>query len=174
MARDADDLRATCAYGLLMAMGRRLGLSVAYHAFGHAAEMEDQSEILRAAAWQALGRTIVVALASPSGAARETDLLLDLDDQPTDCGTAEILKSRSLFAAAPEVRRRTRHIAENLGILIDAGRKGGSISAASVHGVAQSLNREISALMSDLDNHLAPSIAPAAADKNQCPNARRS
>ena len=149
-----------------MAIGRRLGLSAAYRAFGHAAEMEDQSEILRAAAWQALGRTIVVALASPSGAAGETDLLLDLDDQPTDCGIAEILTSRSSFAGAPKMQRHARHIAENLELLIDAGRKGGSISAASVYGVAQSLSWEISALMSDLHSHLAPSTAPVAADKN--------
>lgn len=169
MARDPDDLGATHAQLLFMSVGRRLGLNAAYHAFGYAAELEDRSEILRAAAWQVVGRTIVVALSSPSNALDTNNLSLGLVD-PSMCHT---FGCADLFAAAPDVRLRTRRIADNLDILIDAGRKGGSISAASVSGIAQILRNEIGGLLNTLDSVFAPGVARSAEGEGPWLNAPR-
>jgi hypothetical protein len=145
---------------LFTSLGQHLGLSAAYHAFGHAAEFEDHSDFLRAAAWQVIGRTIVIALCLPQS--KMTDRFLDpqaakFGRRQREAGeVATAAGDRVFFAAAPELRQRTRRIGNNLEILLDAGRKGGSISSATVYDVARKLDIEICALLGQLDELLSP------------------
>ena len=160
-----EQLRATRAQHLFMAVGRNLGLSAAYHAFGRAAELEDRADLLLSAAWQVVGRTIVVALSLPQP--KSTDNLLGfecaksaLHDSDAERDIATIAGDRIFFAGAPDLRQRTRLIADHLGVLLDAGRKGGSISSATVFSVARNLGDELGALLGKMDQLLSANRAP--------------
>jgi hypothetical protein len=136
------------AQRLVLALGRSLGLNAAYQAFGQAAELEDRHEALRAAGWHVLGRAIIVALSSRANACAENQHRRALGENGAD---PTLLESKDIFADAPAVREQIRDVANNLSLLIDAGRKGGSISAAAVHDIAQRLDSEIAAMLRLLD-----------------------
>jgi hypothetical protein len=161
MPRDYDPLLAASTQLLFMWMGQRLGLNAAYHAFGRAAELEDRSELLQAAGWQVLGKTIVVALSSRSTMGDIRILFADTDDQHTRDASERITWPKDLFISVPDVGARARRIANNLGVLLDAGRKGGNISADSVYDIARTLELEITTLLHTLDK-FAPSVLAAA------------
>jgi hypothetical protein len=111
-----------------------------------------------------VGRTIVVAMSLP--VPKSTDDLLDRGranpvrhDLDAERDIATIAGDRLFFDGAPDLRKRTRLIADHLGVLLDAGRKGGSISSATVFSVARNLGDEIGALLCKMDQLLSPKRA---------------
>lgn len=162
---DVDEARVIEAQRLFLLTGQGLGLNAAYRAFERAAELEDCSEIVCSAAWQMVGRTIIIALSLPrdrriDAPAEVAGLAFELSPVEADRQVAAIVDERAIFAAAPDVRPRTRRIANNLGVLLDAGRRGGSISTATVYNVAKILGGEVNALLDELDRLLSPGKSP--------------
>src|SRR5687767_8710965 len=149
-----NDLRAHRARTLLIALGQNLGLSVAYCAFERAAELEDRLEIARAAAWHLVGRAIIVAWCLsqrsekcqlPAAALCEVDEIAASDLQ---------LLSESFYSFEPAARAHVRRLGNSLGLLLESGRKNGSISAGSVLKLAQSVQLELIALLRALHTEL--------------------
>lgn len=153
-----EELRAARAQLVYLALGQELGLGAAYRAFRLAAEFEDRAEILRSAAWQVVGRTIIVALSLPQLESATYIENLDAMLFRTDRGDAGAF-DHSLFAAAPQLKPHARRIASNLDILLGAGRAGGSIASTTISIIAHNLSDELGALLSKVDQLLSPGAA---------------
>ena len=153
-----DNLSVSQAQSLFLSIGQRLGLNAAYLAFSRAAELEDLNQILRAAAWEVVARTIIIALSSAhtsSGNKRaEFGGIRWGDTQQGEQGAHDI----GLVALGPEVAHRSARICDNLSVLLDAGRKGGSISSSSIYSVARSLIVEFSGIFTEFDAFLRPDL----------------
>lgn len=164
MISNDDDFCATRAHYLLLALAQQLGLGAAYRSFRHAAECEDRADTLRSAAWQVLGRAIIVALSLPGQ--KSADAIGDIDGMffgPAHPGGGAAAKSaelRARSAAAPDLKPHAARIATNLELLVDAGRKGGSVSSATVSMIAQSLSEELQALFRGVDQLLTADAGP--------------
>jgi hypothetical protein len=152
--------RATRAKQLFIAAGRQVGLTGAYYAFCRAAELEDCSQSLRSAAWATVGRTIIVALSLPrQPGAEENQRLAEAFLGPSLTSVNEpaaLAAELGSFAAMPALQQHATHIANTLGVLLEAGREGGSISSESVYGLARNLAGDIGALMLGFDRVVSP------------------
>jgi hypothetical protein len=154
-----EEFRAAQAQFVFLALGQQLGLGAAYRAFRRAAELEDRAEVVRSAAWQLVGRTIIVALSLPRPdtadyTERLDSLLFGADRAASDWESVAGDVDSALFAAAPELKPHARRIAANLGILLDAGRAGGSVTSATVSTIAHNLSDELGALLGKIDQML--------------------
>jgi hypothetical protein len=125
---------------------------VAYCAFERAAELEDRFEIARAAAWQLVGRAIVVALCLSQSEKYQLPAaaLCEVDVVASDLR----LLSESFNSFEPAARAHVRRLGNSLGLLFESGRKSGTISAGSVLKLAQSVQVELVALLRELHTEL--------------------
>lgn len=135
--------------------GQAEGVVAVYCALGRAAELQDAGDTVSAEAWVALGKAILAALWSRSAAAREALRFAarppDAAEAPSGRSPAEACRRMSLSAFAADMRRRSERIREELGVLAEAGQRGGTISAETVSWLSESLDHDVLALQRAID-----------------------